>query len=71
MADKADGSIVLAKLQVALLLECVFQILLQIGVRMSSMASPLAWTNYADMLSTPANFPIFSTLTAASASRVE
>ena len=46
----------------------VFQILLQIAVRMSIMASPPAWTNYAGMLSTPADFPIFSALTAASTS---
>ena len=35
----------------------VFQILLQIEVRMSIMASPPAWTNSAGMLSTPADFP--------------
>ena len=46
----------------------VFQILLQIVVRMSIMASPSAWTNSAGMLSTPADFPIFSALTAASTS---
>ena len=46
----------------------VFQILLQIAVRMSIMASPPAWTNSAGMLSTPADFPIFSALTAASTS---
>ena len=44
----------------------VFQILLQIVVRMSIMASPPAWTNFAGMLSTPVDFPIFSALTAAS-----
>ena len=44
----------------------VFQILLQIVVRMSIMASPPAWTNSGGMLSTPADFPIFSALTAAS-----
>ena len=43
----------------------VFQILLQIEVRMSTMASPPAWTNSAGMLSTPADFPIFSALAAA------
>ena len=37
----------------------VFQVLLQIEVRMSIMASPPAWTNSAGMLSTPANLPIF------------
>ena len=81
MADKADGSVVLAQLQFAFLWECdnyglshvvghspVFQILLQIVVRMSIMASPPAWTNSAGMLSTPADFPIFSALTAASTS---
>ena len=45
----------------------VFQILLQIAIRMSIMASP-AWTNSAGMLSTSADFPIFSALTAASSS---
>ena len=51
----------------------VFQILLQIGVRMSVMASPPAWTNSAGMLSMPADFPIFSALTAAftSSRRIE
>ena len=53
----------------------VFQILLQIEVRMSIMASPPTpptWTNSAGMLSTPADFPIFSAFTAAStSSRVE
>ena len=43
----------------------VFQILLQIAVRMSIIASPPAWTNSAGMLSTPADFPILSALTAA------
>ena len=33
---------------------------------MSIMASLLAWTNSAGMLSTPADFPIFIALTAAS-----
>ena len=46
----------------------VLQILLQIAVRMSIMASPSAWTNSAGMLSMPADFPIFSALTAASTS---
>ena len=46
----------------------VFQILLQIEVRMSIMASASAWTNSAGMLSTPADFPIFSDLTDASTS---
>ena len=46
----------------------VFQILLQIEVRKSIMASPPAWTNSAGMLFTPADFPIFSALTAASIS---
>ena len=46
----------------------VFQGLLQIAVRMSIMASPPAWTNSSGMLSTPADFPIFSALTAASTS---
>ena len=45
----------------------VFQILLQIAVRMSIMASPPAWTNLAGMLSMPA-IHIFSALTAASTS---
>ena len=43
-----------------------FQILLQIEVRMSIMASPPAWSNCAGILSMPADFPIFSALTAAS-----
>ena len=46
----------------------VFQILLQIEVRMSIMASPPAWTNSAGILTTPADFPIFRALTAASTS---
>ena len=41
----------------------VFQIVLQIVVMMSIMASPPAWTYSAGMLS---DFPIFSALTAAS-----
>ena len=44
----------------------VFQILLQIAVRMSAVASAPAWTNSAGMLSTSADFPIFRALTAAS-----
>ena len=32
------------------------------------MASPLAWTNFAGMLSKPADFPTFRALTAASTS---
>ena len=46
----------------------VLQILFQIAVRMSIMASPPAWTNSAGMLSMLADFPIFSALTAASTS---
>ena len=46
----------------------VFQILLQTEVGMSIMAPPPAWTNSAGMLSTPADVPIFSALTAASTS---
>ena len=46
----------------------VFQILLQIEVRMSYMAFPPAWTNSAGMLSFTADFLIFSVLTAASIS---
>ena len=46
----------------------VFQILLQIAVRMSIMTSPPAWTNSAGMVSTPADFSIFSAVTAASTS---
>ena len=49
----------------------VFQILLQIAVKMSIMASPPAWTNSAGMLSTPADFPIFSALTSTSSRRIE
>ena len=44
----------------------VFQISLQIEVRMSIMASLPAWTDSAGMLSTLADFPIFSALIAAS-----
>ena len=46
----------------------VFQILLQIAVRMSIMASPPSLTNSAGMLSTPADFHIFSAMTADSIS---
>ena len=46
----------------------VFQILLQIVVRMSIMASPPAWTNSAGTLSMAADLPIFNALTAASTS---
>ena len=46
----------------------VFQILLQTAVRKSIIASPPAWTYSAGMLSTPADFPIFSALIAASTS---
>ena len=46
----------------------VFQIVLQIEVRMSITASPHAWTNSTGMLSMSAKFPIFSALTAASTS---
>ena len=46
----------------------VFQILLQIEVRMFIMASSPAWTNSAGMLSTPADFSIFSALTTVSTS---
>ena len=46
----------------------VFQNLLQIVVRMSIMAFPPAWTNSAGILSKPADFPIFSSLTAGSTS---
>ena len=38
----------------------VFQILLQIEVGMSMMASPPALSNSAGVLSTPTDFPIFS-----------
>ena len=46
----------------------VFQILLHIEVRMSIMAFPPVWTNSSSMLSMPAEFPIFSALTASSTS---
>ena len=46
----------------------VFQILLQIVVRMSIIDSPPALTNSAGMLSTPADFPIFGALPIASTS---
>ena len=42
----------------------VFQILLQIEIRMFIMTFPPAWTNSAGMLSTLADFLIFSALTA-------
>ena len=38
----------------------VFQILLQIVIRMSAMASPPASINSAGMLTAPADFPIVS-----------
>ena len=38
----------------------VFQILLQVVVRMSIMATPPAWTNSAGMLSTWLTFPVGS-----------
>ena len=38
----------------------VFQILLQIEVKVSIMASPHAWTNAAGMLSTPRSLLVFS-----------
>ena len=44
------------------------QDLLQTKVRTSIMASPPSLTNSAGMLSIPADFPIFKTLTAASTS---
>ena len=43
-----------------------FQIVLQIEVRTSVMASPPAWTNFTGMLSMSAGFPIYTALTAAS-----
>ena len=46
----------------------VYHILLQIEIRMSIMGSPPASNNAAGMLSTPADFPKFSALTAASTS---
>ena len=62
MADEADGSVVLAQLQVSLESDNqgfvhpdghspVFKIVLQTGVRTSIMASPSALTNSAGMLS--------------------
>ena len=45
-----------------------FQIVLQIEIRMSIMASRPVLTNSVDILSTPADFTGFSALTAASAS---
>ena len=81
MDDKADGSVVWHSCKLPFFGSMitrdsvhvvghspVFQILLQIVVRMPIMASPPAWTNSADRLSTPADFPIFSALTAASTS---
>ena len=46
----------------------VFQILLQIEVRMSIMASPPAWINSVGMLCTATGIPIISALTAAATS---
>ena len=46
----------------------VLQILLQIEVMISIMASPPAWTYSAGMLSIPAYFPIFIVWPAASTS---
>ena len=81
MADKADGSVVLAQLQIAFLWECdnkglspcglpfsCLPYLLQIVVWMSIMASLPVRTNSAGMLSTAADFLIFSALTADSTS---
>ena len=42
----------------------VCQVLLQIEIRMSIIASPTAWSNSAGMLFTPADVLIFSALTA-------
>ena len=46
----------------------VCQILLQILVRAVITSSPPAWTSFAGMLSTPADFPFFNNCTAASTS---
>ena len=46
----------------------VCQILLQIVVRAVITSSPPAWTSFAGMLSTPADFPFFNDCTAASTS---
>ena len=46
----------------------VFQILLQIEVRLSIMDPPPDWTDSAGILSTPADIPNFSALTAGSTS---
>ena len=46
----------------------VCQILLQIVVRAMITSSPPAWTSSAGMLSIPADFPLFSSCTAASTS---
>ena len=82
MTDEADSSVVLVELQVALLGNVlisdwvhgvghspVLQILLQIPVK-HLLWSPrhAAWTSSADILSTPADFPLFSDATAISTS---
>ena len=73
MADKADGYVDLTQFQVSFLKKSdkqvghftVFKILLQTQFRTSFMVSPSASTNHVGMLSTPADFPFFSALTAA------
>ena len=76
MADKADGSVDFAQLQVRFLRESdnhvhpvgdspIFKTLLQTEVRASLIVFPPALTNSAGMYSTPADFPIFSASTAA------
>ena len=47
MTDKADGSVVLVELPI-FFWKCD-KMLMYIGVRMSIMASPSAWTNFAGM----------------------
>ena len=79
VTDEAYCSVVLALLQVAFLGKrddeglgpwgChspVCQILLHIVVRAVITSSPPAWTGFAGMLSTPADFPFFNDCTAAS-----
>ena len=78
VTNEADRSVVLALLQVTFLGKCndqalgpwgpICHILVRIVVRVVSTSSPPAWTSFAGMLSTPADFPFFNDCTAASTS---
>ena len=84
VADEADGAVVLALLQVSFLWSTITSdfvhevdhspichILLQICMSKVMVCSPPLWISYAGMLSTPADFPFFSDLTAASTSSLK